>query len=388
MPRHLHLDPVGGIAGDIFAAALLHLAPELQEEAIAMATSLLPGQADVTLERGPFGGFAGLRLHIACAHQHHHRHLKDVVEIITASPLLSPNASHIACGIFSKLAEAEAAVHGTSVEKVHFHEVGAVDSINDIALAGFLLDRLKPDSISIGALPLGGSTVRTEHGMMPVPAPATTHLLHGFAVHDDGIEGERVTPTGAAILAYLQPVIVKVAPQGTLARSGAGFGSRILPGRPNMLRALEIAVEEKAANNRRDSLVELSFEIDDQTGEDLAHALDIIRAHASVRDVLQYAVLGKKGRMAASVRVLCEAGKVDEVVGVIFEQTSTLGIREAHVKRHILPRDEIVRDDVRVKKVTRPTATTAKAEFDDLKQHAQTRAEREALRRRLEGGDG
>lgn len=167
MPRHLHLDPVGGIAGDMFAASLLHLAPELQDEAIALALSLMPGQAEVGIEHGPFGGFAGLRLNVKCAHQHHHRHLRDVVGIIDASPHMPDEAADIARSIFTHLAEAEAAVHGTTAEKVHFHEVGAVDSIIDIALAGFLLSRLNVASVSLAPLPLGGGTVQTEHGIMP-----------------------------------------------------------------------------------------------------------------------------------------------------------------------------------------------------------------------------
>ncbi|KFB11429.1 LarC family nickel insertion protein [Nitratireductor basaltis] len=386
MPRHLHLDPVGGIAGDMFAASLLHLAPELQDEAIALAQSLMPGHAEVGVEQGPFGGFAGLRLNVECAHQHHHRHLSDLLRIIEASPHMPDEAADISRSIFTHLAQAEAAVHGTTEEKVHFHEVGAVDSIIDIALAGFLLSRLNVASVSLAPLPLGGGTVKTEHGVMPVPAPATTHLLGDLAIVDDGIAGERVTPTGAAILAHLRPRMLEKAPSGRLHRSGHGFGMRELPGRPNMLRVLEIEVEND--NATFDRLAELSFEIDDQTGEDLAHALDLIRAQEGVRDALQYAVLGKKGRMAASVRVLCMPEAVHVATQLIFEQTSTLGIREALVTRHLLERTESVSDQVRVKQVKRPSAVTAKAEFDDLKQKAQTRAEREELRRKLEGGNG
>lgn len=153
-----------------------------------------------------------------------------------------------------------------------------------------------------------------------------------------------------------------------------------------MLRVLEIEVEDE--NATFDRLAELSFEIDDQTGEDLAHALDLIRAQEGVRDALQYAVFGKKGRMAASVRVLCVPEAVNAVTQLIFDQTSTLGIREALVTRHLLERTESTRDQVRVKQVKRPSAMTAKAEFDDLKQKAQTRAQREELRRKLEGGNG
>ena len=135
-------------------------------------------------------------------------------------------------------------MHGTRADEVCFHEIGAVDSIADVVGAAFVIESLGATGWSVGALPLGRGRVETAHGIMPVPAPATTVLLEGFPVHDDGIEGERVTPTGAAILRYLQPDMEALAPAGKLLTSGMGFGSRVLPGQPNVLRALVLSVPD------------------------------------------------------------------------------------------------------------------------------------------------
>lgn len=389
MATHLHLDPVGGIAGDMFAAAMLDFAPHLEEGARQLAQSLLGGEATIVIEPGPFGGFAGRRLKVICRQSHHHRHLKDIVEILDAAAFPNENARAIAIGIFRCLAGAEAAVHGIGLEEVHFHEVGAADSIVDIALAGYLIDATDAGTYSVGALPLGSGTVKTEHGVMPVPAPATARLLEGFAVVDDGIAGERVTPTGAAILHYLKPRMVAVAPAGVLGGSGMGFGTRQLPGRPNALRVMAVSTETAAQQQTidQDSVTLLAFEVDDQTAEDLAHALDHIRGLAGVRDVLQHSATGKKGRVTACVRVLCEADACAPVREAIFSQTTTLGLREQTVARHVLKRQFEDVDGIPVKLAERPGGITRKAEFESLKHEAGGHAGRERLRRKVESDE-
>lgn len=388
MGRHLHLDPVGGIAGDMFVAALLHLAPELHERCLRIAHALLPGEAEVTVEEGSSCGIVGRRLKVTCVegdNAHHHRHLSDIDAILRGCAELPAGAKLVAIDIFTRLAKAEATVHGTSMHEVHFHEVGAVDSIIDIALSGFLIEALQPTSISLSPLPRGGGMVETLHGAMPVPAPATAILLEGFDLIDDGLPGERVTPTGAAILAHLKPLLVQRVPAGRMGRTGMGMGTRILPGKPNMLRVIEVEPSPPGkAWLDRDMLASLSFEIDDQTGEDLAYALDVIREVDGVRDALQYPVFGKKGRMGISVRILCDSDAIADVATAVFDQTSTLGIREELVSRHILVRKEEERDGIGVKLALRPGGTSCKAELNDLVLKTETRIEREALRRRVE----
>jgi hypothetical protein len=303
--------------------------------------------------------------------------------MINGCRALPAGAREIAADIFTRLAEAEAEVHGKPVEAIHFHEVGAADSILDIALTGLLIEAAGAESWSVGPLPLGGGTVKTDHGVLPIPAPATALLLRGFKVRDDGIGGERVTPTGAAILAHLRPKMQPEPTSGALGRIGMGFGTRKLPGMPNVLRVLEI--EQSGVTKEQIAVIE--FEIDDQTPEDLAFALDALRGLEGVRDVIQTPCFGKKGRMAAAIRVLCEPAARQTVRDAIFSQTTTLGTREQLVTRHVLERWSEERGGVGVKIARRGGTLTRKAEFDDLARGAHDHASRQAMRRKVENDE-
>lgn len=381
--HHVHLDPIGGVAGDMFAAALLDALPEHGSAALAVARSLLGDQGEARLVSEPVGGFAGARLLVTAREGRARRGLADLRSLFEGCAALGPGATAVASDIATRLADAESAVHGVPIERIHFHEVGAIDSIADIALAGFLIDALGGASWSVGPLPLGGGTVRSAHGVLPLPAPATVRLLEGFEVEDDGLSGERVTPTGAAILAHLRAHMCP-RPAAILIASGFGFGTRDLPGRPNALRVLVMRV---AADDgiRRERVTELACEIDDQSGEDLAIGLEAIRAVPGVLDVVQLPALGKKGRMAVALRVLCRPERAAAAREALFAHTTTLGLREGTVTRHALRRTEARREGLRVKTAYRPGGATGKAEADDLRARGATRAEREALRRRVEG---
>ncbi len=418
----LHLDPVGGIAGDMFAAAMLDLRPEL-EAPLRAALALCPLIEDVRVrlvthndgvltgrrfivERPPSHAGEGIGRHDhegrvhhhhndghdhhhdrdeghrhAHAHRHagehhdpdagHHHHHVDwrlISDALSASAL-DPETIRHALGIFSLLAEAEARVHGKSVDDVQFHEVGAWDSIADIVAAGWLVQALGALRWTVGAIPLGNGRIRSAHGLLAVPAPATTLLLEGFETLDDGIAGERVTPTGAAILRYLSnrgPV--KAMPR-RLIGSAHGFGTKRLAGVSNCLRVLAFDSRPQALAEQDDVAV-LECEIDDQTGEDLAQAIERLRAHPTVLDVVQAPVFGKKGRMMTHVRILAEPDCVDAVLTLAFDETTTIGIRHAIVKRTKLDRTAgtIVVDgrSVAVKQVERPSGPTAKVEADDI----------------------
>ncbi|MFL5335319.1 MAG: nickel insertion protein, partial [Geminicoccaceae bacterium] len=191
---------------------------------------------------------------------HDHARWREIRARIEASSVPVGVKRH-AVGIFARLADAEAHVHGIEVEAVTFHEVGSADSIADIVAAAWLIDALDGAAWSVGPLPLGSGQVRTAHGVMPVPAPATARLLEGFAVLDDGIAGERVTPTGAAILRHLAPVS-RAGLTGRIARSGFGFGTRRLPGISNVLRVLALEadpVRPQAGTHRE--LAVIGFEV-------------------------------------------------------------------------------------------------------------------------------
>jgi uncharacterized protein (DUF111 family) len=257
-------------------------------------------------------------------------------------------------------------VHGVPLEAVEFHEVGDWDSIIDIVGAAYLLERLEVHSASCGPLPLGGGTVRTAHGELPVPAPATLQLLEGFAWHDDGLTGERVTPTGAAIASALPLAQVS---GGVLRATGVGFGTRQLGSKPNCLRVLcfDAAPVGTVGLER---LLELAFEVDDQAPEDLAAALDRLRAAEGVLDLNSLALVGKAGRIAQGVRLLLRPEVLDKVVDRCLRETTTIGLRWHAVERLALPRRQVAVEiegrRLEVKVVDRPGGATAKVESRSL----------------------
>ncbi|HEX4912573.1 MAG TPA: LarC family nickel insertion protein, partial [Vicinamibacterales bacterium] len=291
-------------------------------------------------------------------------------------------------GIFTLLAEAEGKVHGMPPEEVSFHELGEWDSIADIVGAAYLIAQLAPATWSVGAVPQGSGGVKTAHGWLPVPTPATALLLEGFDLVQDGLAGERVTPTGAAILRHLQAQRRTDRRPRRLVGSGTGFGTRRFPGLSNCLRLL--AFEESDTAIETDRVAQIAFEVDDQSPEDLAIALDRLRAHPSVLDVLQIPGFGKKGRVTMHVELLAELHDVENVVEMCFTETTTLGVRRQTIERSKLARSMRTLESsgrrVRVKVAQRPQGRTAKAEADDLRSVAGGRSERERLRRDAEAG--
>ena len=385
--RHIHLDPVGGIAGDMFLAAALDLWPELFTAVeTAMRAAGLPEDWQVRLENGKNGGIAGRRLAIApgAGPARPTGHYRDIRARLEAAPLTPPVADW-AQRIFRLLAEAEAAVHGVAVDDVHFHEIADWDSVADIVGAAVVIAAFPKARWSTAPLPLGRGRITTAHGILPVPAPATARLLAGLPVFDDGIPGERVTPTGAAILAALHTVS---APDSGLAiaGSGHGLGTKTFDGAPNLLRLM-------AFTGVRDDSAEYTgivrFEVDDQTPEDLAIGLAAIAGREDVRDVCQWAVHGKKGRIAMAVQILCLPESLRDVAEACFSETTTIGLRTRIDSRFVLARTEEEEWQgprrIRRKRVKRPDGrTTVKAEADDLAASGADREGRERLRRQVE----
>jgi uncharacterized protein (TIGR00299 family) protein len=383
----VHLDAVGGVAGDMFAAALLDAMPELWpacEQAVA-AIGLPPG-AGMALSAHSDGVLTGTRFAVngPAPSDRHHTHWRDIRDRIQTAPL-APGVAQAALGIFGALAEAEAAIHGVEVDEVAFHEVGAWDSITDVITAAALIDALGECRWSVGVLPRGRGLVSTQHGHLPVPAPATLALLKGFTLFDDGEEGERITPTGAAILNYLAPEQGPDPVPRRLITSGLGFGTRKLAARANFLRA---TLYGPTAEIPMDAVEVLRFEVDDQSGEDLAAGLDHLRALEGVLDVCQWPVMGKKGRMGAAVQILVRPDAADRVVTAALDETTTLGVRRQPMTRSILPRESREAHGKRVKLARRPGQVTAKVEMDELtpirgagaRGTARSKAEEEALR--------
>ena len=381
---HLHLNPLGGLAGDMFCAALLDAFPDLLPVARdAVASVPMPVGVELTLGAAE-GVLSGKRFEVralGAAPRHRHTPFREIRTLLERSAL-GPGPRTRALSIFSLLAAAEARVHDTNPDEVEFHEVGAWDSIADIVTAAVLLDALEVSGASCASLPLGSGRVNSAHGQLPIPAPATVLLLEGMPVTDDGIDGERVTPTGAAILRSLEPG--PAIPAGmTLARSGRGFGMRRLPNIPNCLQILCLQARRTPAGLISDQIAQLSFEVDDQNPEDLALGLDRVRAADGVLSVTTLQGIGKKGRPTMAIEVLCRPESAESLAEVCFLETTTIGLRLQRVERLTLSREQrtvaIAGGELRVKVVRRPGGATGKVEADDLVQ-CHGAAQRERLR--------
>ena len=388
---HIHLDAVGGVAGDMFIAAVADAFPSLRAGVLdAIRASGLPADVSCRFEAHQDHALTGSRFVVEEGERrpggHEHRDFADIRRQLLASAI-SPGVARHAVGIFTLLAEVEGQVHGVEPDAVSFHEVGAWDSIADIVGAAFLIDALGARSWSIGTLPMGSGFVQTAHGRLPVPAPATALLLRGFAMADDGTPGERITPTGAAIIRHLHCSQKRDRTVRKLVGTGYGFGTRRFIGLSNTLRVLAFEPVGGEVDDQADDVAVISFEVDDQTAEDLAIGLDCLRAHPSIFDVLQMPAFGKKGRIGAHIQVLADPRELEPVFDACFLETATIGLRYDIVKRRVLPRDmKVVQVDsraVRVKVAQRPGSVTAKAESDDTA-HAAGHRTRTAMRRAAE----
>ena len=369
MALHVHLDLVGGIAGDMFIAAMADAHPELVEGLLGTLKALVPpSHVSYGVEAYSDGLLNGIRFKTSEGGDSSGHTSFPVLRDRIRRSKLSPHIVSCALDIFTLLGEAEAAVHGSSLEEVNFHEVGAWDSIIDVVGAAYFIDALDA-TWSCGAIPQGGGLANTAHGELPLPAPAVIVLLEGFEFFEDGLDGERVTPTGAAILRYLMGGSERNSGRGQLLSGGNGFGSRELAGKSNILRAL--VFNNLSKENLTNEVGIIEFGIDDQSPEDLANALELVRGSVGVIDAVQWAVLGKKGRMGAHIQILVVPGYLDDVVKVCLSETTTIGLRWRFETRRVLPRKTVTVDGasgpIRVKLVKLPDGKpSAKAENDDL----------------------
>lgn len=362
-----YFDCFSGAGGDMIVAALIDAGTD--SDALRKGLSALKvGGYGLSIERVTKQGLAATRFNVELDAKtpQPHRHLRHVLEILKSSAL-SEGIRDKACRVFQRLAEAEAAVHGTTVEKVHFHEVGAVDAIVDVVGAVLALELLRVDRVICSPIPTGSGTVTCEHGVLPIPAPATVRLLHGVPLAACDEVGELTTPTAAAVLTTLSSTFGPI-PAMTLTAVGYGAGSREGRTRPNVLRVLiGEGVEE---HGDIDQIVMLETNLDDVSPEVIGYCTERLLGEGAL-DVYTVPIQMKKQRPGVVLTVLCEMGKVPAMERILFAETPTFGIRRRTVERTKLRRRfETVATpfgDIRMKVGERDGVVTASPEFEDCK---------------------
>ena len=367
----LYYDCFAGISGDMNLAAMLDLGvPEAHLRAELAKLPLSGYSLNVTREARK--GITGTRVDVVVqeSSHHHHRAWRDIRALIEGSAL-SAAVKARATGIFQRLAEAEATVHGTTTEAVHFHEVGAIDSIVDIVGAAICLDRLAPGRVVASSVELGGGFVKSQHGMLPVPAPATALLLTGIPTRSGAVPFEMTTPTGAAILAHSVGSFSDDK-RFVTRKIGYGIGHRDTE-IPNVLR-LFLADEDRL---RTDEARLVECNIDDMNPEISTHLFDLL-FEAGASDVFFTPIVMKKSRPAVTLSVLCPPETEAALVELILRETTTFGLRSTTVAKTAIEREErtvatsLGQVRVKVGKL-RGTLLKAKPEFEDCRSIARER---------------
>ena len=368
--KTLYLDLGMGAAGDMLTAALLELLPEPDRFVEKLNAVGIPG---VRFEREPAVkcGITGTHVRVTVngeeegepPHDHDHHSGMDEIEHIVRGHLdLSDKVREQVLATYQQIAAAESRVHGVPVTDVHFHEVGAMDAIADVTAVCLLLDELAPDRIVASPVHVGAGHVRCAHGILPVPAPATAELLKGIPIYGGAVDGELCTPTGAALVRQFVTAFGEM-PVMTVERIGYGMGNKDFE-RANCVRAI---LGESA--DRTDEVVELSFNVDDMTAEEIGFTTEMLFA-SGANEVFTVPVGMKKNRPGTLICVLCEPGRKDEIVRTVFKHTTTIGVRESAVKRTVLDRT-VTTVETPYGAVSKKTSqgcgvTRSKYEYDDL----------------------
>jgi pyridinium-3,5-bisthiocarboxylic acid mononucleotide nickel chelatase len=325
-----YLDAFSGISGDMTVGALIDSGAD-GAALVRMLDSLGTG-ATFRIEKTSRRGIAASKFYVDGGDSKHHRHLKDILELI-GKAALSGRAKYNATAVFQRLGEAEAKVHGIALMKVHFHEVGAVDSICDIVGACAALDLLNVDALYSSPLNVGSGTVNTEHGVLPVPAPATAELLTGKPIYSRGPSMELTTPTGAAIAVTLAAEFGAM-PAMTIAATGYGAGDKDFKEHANVLRVL---IGETSGASESTTVAVLEANIDDSTPQVLGYAMEQL-LEAGALDVTLEPVLMKKNRAGTLIRVIAKPEDREKLAALMFAETSTLGLRIQTAERRVQAR--------------------------------------------------
>ncbi len=333
--RIAYLDCASGISGDMTLGALVDAGVELAQLQAGIDSLGLPSCRLVASEVKK-RGFRATQIVVEHEPEHAHRHLHHIVAMIEQSQL-TPSQRELATAIFGRIGKAEAKVHGTTIEKVHFHEVGAVDSIADIVGAAIGWDLLGVDQVVCSPIPTGSGFVEIAHGRCSIPAPATAELLQGVPLAPSQTEGELTTPTGAAIAATLADRFGTL-PAMTIDRIGYGSGQKDFE-HPNILRLLVGSAVGSSVSSppQIESICVLQTQLDDASGELIGHCLGALREAGAV-DVCTSPLQMKKDRPGTLLTAQCRPELADDLERIIFRETTTLGVRRSVVQRRVLHR--------------------------------------------------
>ncbi|MFI3229833.1 MAG: nickel pincer cofactor biosynthesis protein LarC, partial [Bacillota bacterium] len=339
--KTLYIECGMGIAGDMLAASLLELVDS--EAMLAKINKVFADIAEVSVASVKKCGIVGTHFEVKIGEHkevegHHHEHstLQSINKKISDLSI-SAKVKKDAEAIYLAIAEAESAVHNESVDKIHFHEVGDIDAMVDIVSTAMLMAELGAEKIVASPIALGSGYIKCQHGILPVPAPATSLLLAGIPTYNDGIKGELCTPTGAALIKYYATSYGEK-PTMVVDKIGYGMGTKDFE-RANCVRVYlgetEGYSQEKYISG---SVTEITFNVDDMTGEDMAYATKVL-LKAGAREVFSTAVMGKKSRMGQLITVICNCSEEDKYIDLIFKHTTTIGVRYSTLKRKMLERN-------------------------------------------------
>ena len=364
-------DLIGGVSGDMFVGALLDAG--LPPEKLKSELKKLPGLSyRVEVTKKTVHAIRATRFRVICGKKEPERSWKEIREMIRQSGL-QPDVKEKGLAIFRRLAEAEGKIHGVAADKVHFHEVGATDSIVDIMAAAIGCQELTIGSFYFSRIPLGRGMTRSRHGPIPLPGPATLELVKGLPVQWIDLAAETVTPTGAAIVATLGSRFGE-APSMTVEKIGYGAGQKEFPDRPNLFR---LVLGESEASWKQEEMLVMETNIDDMNPEFYDYVLDRLFA-AGARDVFLSPIQMKKNRPGTLLCVIAEPSLRERLANILFRETSTIGIRYYPVARMILKRTtKIIKSrfgPVKVKVIEEPGGTKrATPEYEDLRRIAQAK---------------
>ncbi len=380
--RTLYIDCGMGAAGDMLAAALLELLPDPDGFVEEFNSLGLPGirmEREESVKCGITGTHVSILVdgaeegeehhHHDGEHHHHHHGIGDIEHIVMHHLDLQPAVRKDILAVFGLIAEAESRVHGMPVADIHFHEVGTMDAIADVAAVSMLMDRIHPDEVVVSPIRTGYGHVRCAHGILPVPAPATAYILSGLPIYSGDIEGELCTPTGAALLRHFATRFGQM-PLMSVSAIGYGMGRKDFPA-ANCVRAM-LGGQEGSG----DTVIGLSCNVDDMTGEEIGFAIERLLS-CGAKDAYTVPIGMKKNRPGVMLSVICAEHDLDEMVRMIFRYTTTIGIRKTVYERYVLTRRQEGVDTgcgpVRMKISQGYGVERVKPEYDDLERIAKER---------------